>query len=61
VADDYQLAFIPSREERYDFAIPGDRWDRPAVAAFRILLDEPETRRRLAEIGFLAGKEERKR
>jgi putative molybdopterin biosynthesis protein len=58
VAHDYQLAFIPIREERFDFAIPGDRWDRPAVTAFRQLLVEPETLRRLVQLGFRAGRGE---
>jgi putative molybdopterin biosynthesis protein len=56
VARAYGLAFLPLRAERYDFAVPADRWDRPAVAAFRALLHEPETRRRLAELGMSAGK-----
>jgi putative molybdopterin biosynthesis protein len=55
VARAYRLAFIPLHAEQYDFAIPADRWDLPAVAAFRALLDEPEARRRLVEIGMLAG------
>jgi putative molybdopterin biosynthesis protein len=58
VARAYGLAFTPIRAERYDFAIPADRWDRPAVAAFRTLIEEPETWRRLAELGFLAEPEE---
>jgi putative molybdopterin biosynthesis protein len=53
VARAYGLGFIPVRAERYDFAVPADRWDRPAVAAFRALLDEPETRDALARMGFL--------
>ncbi|HJW21329.1 MAG TPA: molybdopterin biosynthesis protein, partial [Candidatus Limnocylindrales bacterium] len=58
VARAYGLAFTPIRAERYDFAIPADRWDRPAVAAFRALLEESETWRRLAALGFLAEPEE---
>jgi putative molybdopterin biosynthesis protein len=53
VAASYGLAFLPLRAERYDFAIPDDRWDRPPVVAFRRLLDRPEVRARLAEVGFL--------
>lgn len=53
VASSYGLGFLPLRAERYDFAIPAARWDRPAVAAFRALLDEPQTRRELATMGFL--------
>ena len=39
VAAGYGLGFLPLRAERYDFAIPEARWDRPAVAAFRGLLE----------------------
>ncbi|MGZ3413997.1 MAG: substrate-binding domain-containing protein, partial [Isosphaeraceae bacterium] len=58
VARAYGLAFLPLRAERYDFAVPADRWDRPAVSAFRGLWDKAETRCRLAEIGFLTDGEE---
>ena len=61
VARLYHLGFTPSRHEQYDFAIPADRWDRPAVAAFRALVNEAETRGRLAELGFHAGQGERRR
>ena len=53
VAKMYELAFMPVSVEQYDFAIPADRWDRPAVAAFRALLVEPETRLMLGESGFI--------
>jgi putative molybdopterin biosynthesis protein len=52
VAAAYGLAFLPLSEERFDFVIPDRRWDRPAVAAFRQLLETPEVRRRLAAAGF---------
>jgi putative molybdopterin biosynthesis protein len=55
VAVGYGLGFTPLRAERYDFAVPADRWDRPAVAAFRALLEEEPTRRMLTELGFDAG------
>jgi putative molybdopterin biosynthesis protein len=55
VARLYGLEFLPLRAEEYDFAIPANRWDRPAVAAFRGLLGEAETRRRLDEMGFPSG------
>jgi putative molybdopterin biosynthesis protein len=47
------LRFLPLRAERYDFAVPADRWDRPAVRALRRLL-EPKSplRQALAELGF---------
>jgi putative molybdopterin biosynthesis protein len=32
------LRFRPLRAEHYDFAVPEDRWERPAVAALRRLL-----------------------
>ena len=53
VASAYGLAFIPLVEERFDFVVPDARRDRPAVAAFRALLESPDVRRRLAEAGFL--------
>lgn len=53
VAEAYGLDFLPVRPERYDFAVPEHRWDRPAVAAFRALLDRAEVRLRLASLGFL--------
>jgi len=53
VAALYGLAFLPVRQERYDFAIPESRWDRPAVAAFRDTLVRPEVRRALTDLGFL--------
>jgi putative molybdopterin biosynthesis protein len=58
VARAYGLAFLPLREERYDFAVPADRWDRPPVAAFRSMLGLPETRRELAALGMSVNLEE---
>ena len=55
VAESYGLGFLPVRPERYDFAVPETRWDRPAVAAFRGLLQADDVRRRLAGLGFLVG------
>jgi putative molybdopterin biosynthesis protein len=52
VAAAYGLAFIPLSAEQFDFVIPNDRWDRPAVAAFRGLLAELDVRRRLSQAGF---------
>ncbi len=34
VAEQYDLDFIPVKEEKYDFAIPKDRIDKPAVKRF---------------------------
>ena len=46
------LEFLFVQDERYDLAIPEDRWDRPAVAALRTLFADPEVRSRLRAIGF---------
>ena len=50
------LDFQPLQAEHYDFVIPADRWERPAVAALRRLL-EPRSplRDTLARMGFAAG------
>lgn len=53
VAKSYGLGFLPVKEERYDFAIPEDRWDQPAVAAFRQAMGREATRRMLADLGFV--------
>lgn len=49
----YGLGSLPLGAERYDFAVPESRWDRPAVRAFRDALNGPTARARLAELGFL--------
>jgi putative molybdopterin biosynthesis protein len=46
------LEFRFVADERYDIAVRADRWDRPAVAILRRLLDDPTARRRLADLGF---------
>jgi putative molybdopterin biosynthesis protein len=53
VATQAGLRFRPLQDEHYDFAVPADRWDRPALRALRRLLapDSP-FRARLAERGF---------
>jgi putative molybdopterin biosynthesis protein len=53
VAADAGLGFIPLQEEQYDFVVPRSRWERPAVCAFRDLLEEAETKATLAARGFL--------
>jgi putative molybdopterin biosynthesis protein len=58
VAATYGLGFLPLRVERYDFAVPESRWDRPAVAAFRRLLASEPARRRLSALGFLVDPED---
>jgi len=52
VARQYGLGFIPAQEEQYDFIVPTARLDRPAVRAFRALLNDPGVRGELASLGF---------
>ncbi len=53
VAREQGLRFRPLRAEQYDFAVPAERWDRPAVRALRALLEPASpARRQLAELGF---------
>lgn len=52
VARESALRFRPLQPEHYDFAIPADRWERPAVRALRRLLDDSAFRARLQEMGF---------
>jgi putative molybdopterin biosynthesis protein len=52
VARQYQLGFIPAQDENYDFVVPKNRAQRPAVVRFRALLAIPETRAALAALGF---------
>jgi putative molybdopterin biosynthesis protein len=52
VAASYGLGFLPMQVEQYDFAIPEDRWDRPAVRAFRALFERPEVVAALTALGF---------
>ena len=47
------LRFQPLTDEQYDFAVPEDRWDRPAVVALRRLLEPgSELRKTLEGMGF---------
>jgi len=50
------LRFRPLRAELYDFAVPVDRWDEPAVTRLRECL-QPESKVRIAleKVGFTAG------
>jgi putative molybdopterin biosynthesis protein len=52
VALQYELGFIPVQEERYDFIVPKARLERPAVRAFRALLDDVRVREELIALGF---------
>jgi putative molybdopterin biosynthesis protein len=53
VARETGLGFIPLQEEHYDWVVPADRWDSPAVRAFRALLEDPEVRSALANMGLM--------
>ena len=46
------LEFSFLQDERFDFAVPEDRWDRPAVAALRALLESEDTQTQLRALGF---------
>ena len=47
------LRFQPLKAEYYDFAIPADRWDRPAIQKLRELLsDGGSVRAELTKLGF---------
>ena len=59
VAARYGLGFIPLQEEQYDFIVPTSRLERPAVRAFRALLDDTQVRAELAALGFRLAREER--
>jgi putative molybdopterin biosynthesis protein len=53
VARQAGLRFQTLQAEYYDFAIPADRWDRPAVRALRELLaDGGSVRAELTKLGF---------
>lgn len=52
VARQYGLGFIAVQEERYDFAVPRQRLERPAVQAFLALLQSPAARQGLSDLGF---------
>jgi putative molybdopterin biosynthesis protein len=53
VARQARLRFRPLQAEHYDFAIPADRWERPAVASLRRLLGAGSPlRAELEALGF---------
>jgi len=52
VATLYGLGFLPLQEEHYDFVIPKDRRDRPAVRRFLAALEDEAVRAKLRELGF---------
>ncbi|MBM4075742.1 MAG: hypothetical protein FJ267_08885, partial [Planctomycetes bacterium] len=53
VARNNGLGFVPYQGEQYDFAVPKQKRNSPAVQAFRDLLRQQETRLQLAALGFL--------
>ncbi|MSR57436.1 MAG: molybdopterin biosynthesis protein [Planctomycetaceae bacterium] len=52
VAGVYGLEFIALQEEHYDFVTPRNRARRPAVVAFRRLLEEADAQDHLRQFGF---------
>jgi len=52
VAQQYGLGAIPVREEQYDFLLPRQRLESPAVRYFVELLGNPQVRDRLRDLGF---------
>jgi putative molybdopterin biosynthesis protein len=57
VAAQYGLGFIPLQEEQYDFVVPTARLQRPAVRAFRALLEDAQVRGELRALGFRMGQD----
>jgi putative molybdopterin biosynthesis protein len=54
VAREAGLGFIPLQEERFDFVVPKNRLNRPAVCAFCELLGSADARAALRRLGFAA-------
>ena len=52
VARSAGLGFIPVQPEQYDFVTPRARGNRPAVVAFRQLVEEPDVRLALQRLGM---------
>jgi putative molybdopterin biosynthesis protein len=52
VAQQYGLGFLPLRAEHYDFVIPKNRAQRAPVVCFLALLQDPEVRASLQQLGF---------
>jgi len=52
VAEPNGLGFLPLTLEQYDFVAPRSRMNGKALRAFRDTLNEPGTRRHLANLGF---------
>ena len=52
VARSAGLGFLPVQAERYDFIVPRSRAERPAVVAFKALLNQPSTPEALSRLGM---------
>ena len=52
VARRYGLGFLPLQAEEYDFVVPLERRERPAIGRFIALLDNTGVRTELARMGF---------
>jgi putative molybdopterin biosynthesis protein len=52
VAKDAGLGFLPLQDEHYDFVVPRNRLERPAVGTFKDLLETKEIRAALTRLGF---------
>ena len=57
VARQASLGFIMLADEEFDFIIPDDRLSRPSVRRFMELLQKPEVRAELAELGLAPRRE----
>jgi putative molybdopterin biosynthesis protein len=56
VAAEYGLGFLPLQDECFDFLIPADRLDRPAIRTFCELLNDPDVLSELRRPGFSPGR-----
>ena len=54
IARSNQLSFVPFQDEQFDFVIPKARLKRPAIQAFLDLLNDPEVRQNLRQMGLRA-------
>jgi putative molybdopterin biosynthesis protein len=52
VAQEYGLGFLPLQAEHYDFVIPKNRTQRAPVLCFLAILQNPEVRAALQQLGF---------
>jgi molybdopterin molybdotransferase/putative molybdopterin biosynthesis protein len=52
VAKDAGLGFLPLQDEHYDFVVPRNRMERPAVRRFKDLLESREIQTALIRLGF---------